>query len=261
MDGETASVPAFQEWCEIEGIQEIQPITKDSAESSAWFAVSSGHPLFLKLYPWEADPARAAVETEIAGSGLHPSIVPLRRKVTCDEGVLLVFDRVSGENLGPAETRQRFQALPLAERSAAVTTVFAALAAICEAGFMIVDWYEGNMIYDFDAQRLWLFDWELCRRGDGFTLERDSNYGSSRLMAPEEFLRGRWLDQRTLVYNLGRYALLTLPELAEPLAPVLARATSPARTERYPSIREWNAAFRASLAGCLRNLADREGSL
>ena len=119
----------------------------------------------------------------------------------------------------------------------------ACLTTIGDAGFMIVDWYEGNMIYDFAQKRIWLFDWELCRKGEGFTLEMDSNYGSSRLMAPEEFIRGSWLDQRTIVFNLGRYALLTLPELADALAPVLARATYPARSERYPSIREFTHAF------------------
>jgi len=97
---------------------------------------------------------------------------------------------------------------------------------------MIVDWYEGNMIYDFADKHIWLFDWELCRRGQGFTLDMDSNYGSSRLMAPEEFIRGSWLDLQTLVFNLGRYALLTLPELAEQTAPILARATYPARSRR-----------------------------
>ena len=108
---------------------------------------------------------------------------------------------------------------------------------------MIVDWYEGNMIYDFAQKHIWLFDWELCRRGDGFTLDMDSNYGSSRLMAPEEFIRGSWLDQQTLVFNLGRYALLTLPELAERAAPILARATYPARSGRYQSIQEFTQAF------------------
>ena len=97
------------------------------------------------------------------------------------------------------------------------------------------------MIYDFTAQCIHLFDWELCRPGNGFVLEMDSNYGSSRLMAPEEFVRGSWLDQRTLVFNLGRYALTTLPELADPLAPVLARATYPARSKRYATLSEFHA--------------------
>jgi serine/threonine-protein kinase len=226
----------------------VTEITKQSPETRAWFAVHAGREIFLKFYPHEFVESRAAIETAIAGGRLHPAIIPLRETVPCLEGVLLIYNRVSGENLGPMDVRGRFQALPLTERIVAVSTVFYALTAICEAGFMIVDWYEGNMIYDFSEMRIWLFDWELCRKGEGFTLEMDSNYGSSRLMAPEEFVRGSWLDQQTIVFNLGRYGLITLPELADTLAPVLGRATYPARAGRYSRVREFTQAFTQALA-------------
>lgn len=236
----------LDQWVSTRGLAHLTPIVKDSRETFAWTATDEGGDLFLKLYPQELQ-MRAATEIAIAGSGLHHAIVGLRETVHCREGTLLVYDRVSGDCLGPMETRARFQALPLDERITAVSDVCGALAAVTEAGFMIVDWYEGNMIYDFSAKRIWLFDWELCRECNGFTLEMDSNYGSSRLMAPEEFVRGSWLDQRTLVFNLGRYALLTLPELADTLAPILARATYPARSGRYESVREFTEAFAAAL--------------
>lgn len=105
------------------------------------------------------------------------------------------------------------------------------------------------MIYDFDEHRLWLFDWELCRPEEFFILTMDSNYGSSRLMAPEEFVRGRRIDQRSLVFNLGRYALLTLPELADQVADVLAKATHPAWSRRYPSVAAFVGELSAALEG------------
>jgi serine/threonine-protein kinase len=239
--------PSLTKWCEAQSVEDLTPISKDSPETSAWFATRAGQEIFLKLYPQELVETRATIEIAIAGANLHPAIVPLRQVVDCREGTLLVYDRVAGASLAPMAARARFQALPLAERMAAVSTIVDALTAIVEAGFMIVDWYEGNMIYDFSGQRIWLFDWDLCRQGNGFTLEMDSNYGSSRLMAPEEFMRGSWLDQQTLVFNLGRYALLTLPELADTLAPVLSRATYPFRCGRYASLREFTQAFAAAL--------------
>jgi serine/threonine-protein kinase len=243
-----AVYPSLTEWCETQGVENVTAISKDSLETSAWFATWAEQEVFLKLYPRELVATRATIEIAIAGASLHPAIVPLRQVVHCREGILLVYDRIAGESLAPMAARARFAALPLAERMVAVSSVFGALTAIVEAGFMIVDWYEGNMIYDFSGQRIWLFDWELCRRGAGFTLEMDANYGSSRLMAPEEFIRGSWLDQQTLVFNLGRYALLTLPDLADSLAPVLARATYPARAGRYPSLREFSRAFAEALS-------------
>ena len=61
-------------------------------------------------------------------------------------------------------------------------------------------------------------------------------------MAPEEFVRGSRLDPRTLVFNLGHYTLLPLPELADLFAPVLARA------ERYATLREFTAYFALALS-------------
>ena len=236
------------DWFAFQTVQNLEPIAKATGDTSAWFGTVEGRETFFKFFPKRLASPRAAIEIAIAGRNLHSAIVPLRQEVSCTDGVLLIYDRVSGESLDAMEARRRFQRLPLTKRRSAVATIFDALAAIADAGFMIVDWYEGNMIYDFHRNAIWLFDWELCREGDGFALEMDSNYGSSRLMAPEEFLRGSQLDQRTLVFNLGRYALLTLPELAEPLAPILARATYPSRAKRYATIREFSSAFQAALA-------------
>lgn len=242
MQEPTPQLPAL-EWLATYGFTHVTPIPKESPETQAWRATVDGHQRFCKLFPHALIDPRAASEIAIAGAQLHPAIVPLRQVVPCSEGRLLIYDHINGENLGPMDQRARFQALPLAERIRAVATIFAALTAICAAGFMLVDWYEGNMIYDFAQHHIWLFDWELCRRGTGFPLAMHANYGSSRLMAPEEFVRGSWLDHQTIVFNLGRYALLTLPELAEAAAPILARATYPARSGRYASVAAFTHAF------------------
>lgn len=227
------------QWLVENATGEPEELAKVTQVTRAWFATLNGRESFIKWYPNELRDTWAKVETAIAGANLHPAIIPLRQVVACADGVLLIYDRMRGENLGPQEPRKRYQALPLTERAIAVMAIAEALAAVSEAGFMVVDWYEGNMLYDFDARQVWLFDWELCREGGSFVLEMDSNYGSSRLMAPEEFVRGSRLDELTLVFNVGRYALLALPELAEPLAPILARATYPARSERYNTVREF----------------------
>ncbi len=242
-----AEALSLKNWFAAQNVLNLEPIAKATANTLAWFGSVAGRESFLKFYSKPLDASWGAVEIAIAGGNLHNAIVPLREIVPCSDGTLLLYDRVSGENLGAMNVRARFQKLPIAERIAAVLAVSEALSSIVDFGYMIVDWYEGNMIYDFAAKRIHLFDWELCRPGDSFVLEMDSNYGSSRLMAPEEFVRGSWLDQRTLVFNLGRYALITLPELAEPLAPLFARATYPARSERYATLSEFITNLTAAL--------------
>ncbi len=223
----------------IENCTEIHEIEKSGQETRAWFAQFSSKVVFIKWYPTDLRESWMKVESDIAGSNLHSAIVPLMKVINCADGSLLIYPRIAGENLASQDSRVKFGKLPLENRVAAVITVSQTLAAVCNHNYMIVDWYEGNMIYDFEAKNIWLFDWELCREGSSFLLEIDSNYGSSRLMAPEEFVRGSTLNESTLVFNLGRYALLTLPELADLLAPVLARATYPSRSGRYRTVHEY----------------------
>lgn len=221
----------------------IEEVAKTSPETRAWIATIEDVERFAKFYP---NPYQewASVEQSIAGANLHPAIVPLKAVVRCSNGVLHLYDLAPGENLGGQGVRKRFSALPVEERIEAVLDAVEAVSAVASAGSAVVDWYEGNMHYDFEEKQVWLFDWDLCRPGDSFVLKMDSNYGTSRLMAPEEYVRGSVIDQRTLVFNLGRFAMMYLPELMEELADVVARATHPAKSKRYATASE----FRAALA-------------
>jgi len=243
----TATALNSTDWLAAHCADEPQELVKDTDITHAWFGMLDGRAAFVKWYPNELRGSWAKTEAAIAASNLHPAIVSLQQTVSCVDGVLLIYERVCGENLASQEARRRFSALPTAKRAAVVVTASEALAAISDAGFVVVDWYEGNRIYDFDTEHLWLFDWELCREAGFFLLDRDSNYWTSKLMAPEEFVRGSRIDQQTLVFNLGRYALLTLPELADALADILARATHPARAGRYTTVRDYVAALRKAL--------------
>ena len=116
-----------------------------------------------------------------------------------------------------------------------------ACAAITEAGWLLVDLYEGNLIYDFESHQLWCFDWDLCVKAESYSLSMDRNWGSSRLMAPEEFVRGATMDQRTNVFNLGRIAILALGD-SDPLI----QATDPNPENRFPTVRAFVDAFAAT---------------
>jgi len=236
-----------EQWLASRSAKPLDPIQKSSDTTQAWFVEIGGVELFAKLYPTELIPTWGEAERKIAGANLHSCIVPITQVVEVQDGQLFLYRLVDGDNLGGSDVRARFMRLPVTRRAMAVVSTIEALAAICNLGFAVVDWYEGNMIFDFERDRLWLFDWELCRPGRSFVLEMESNYGSSRLMAPEEFVRGSVIDEQTLVFNLGRFALLYLPEWAEPLAAVLAKATYPARAGRYRTVDSLLAALRSDL--------------
>lgn len=76
-------------------------------------------------------------------------------------------------------------------------------------------------------------------------------------MAPEEFRCGATIDQRTTVFNLGRTAQVLLDEGDlegrfrgnATLATVAERATRSNPADRYPSVDEFVAAWRAAASG------------
>jgi len=98
---------------------------------------------------------------------------------------------------------QRFRVLPLDELTAAIGTILDAHLELCRAGWVASDFYDGSIIYDFTDRRVWLIDLDCYRLGP-FTNEMGRLFGSTRFMAPEEFVRGALIDERTTVFTLGR---------------------------------------------------------
>jgi serine/threonine protein kinase, bacterial len=213
-------------------LPDARPFEKSDSATLAWRTPA----LFIKFFPYALQ-ERAAVEAEIASANLHENIIPSLLMSGVDDGVLLIYPFVSGETLSTPEAREKFYALPEAERRAALNVILAALAAITSAEWTLVDFYEGNLIYDYENKKPWLFDWDLCVKARSFSLATNRNWGSSRLMAPEEFVKGATIDEQTNVFNVARFALLCLGESAtETETSILTRATSPERSTRHSSV-------------------------
>jgi serine/threonine protein kinase len=109
----------------------------------------------------------------------------------------------------------------------------------------------GCIIYDFAAKDVRLCDFDNYNLGP-FILDRDRNYGSSRFMAPEEFVRGRTIDARTNVYTMGRTASVILADACpetdnwrgpRDLLDVVDKATRVAPEDRYQTVGEFCTAW------------------
>lgn len=124
---------------------------------------------------------------------------------------MLIYDWVPGElvrvppeqRADPSSAFQRFRRLAADKLTVAIDTIFDVHRSICGAGWVACDFYDGSIIYDFDADRTWIIDLDSYRAGP-FVNEMGRLFGSTRFMAPEEFERGAVIDERTTVFNLGR---------------------------------------------------------
>jgi serine/threonine-protein kinase len=195
----------------------------------------------------------------------HPALVALRNVIEAPDGPLLVYDWAEGMLLWSRANRRReldtplarFRALRVSRVLAALETVLDLHGALAAAGWIASDFYDGSLLYDFAAHAIHVVDMDHYHHGPtSNTMGR--MFGSSRYMAPEEYVLGAPIDERTTVFTLGRtvFELLGDGSGAEhtfrgspALHAVAARACAVERDARFPSVaallEAWRAARRA----------------
>ena len=190
----------------------------------------------------------------------HSALPRLYRVIESPGGPLLIYQWVEGEQLGvnrarrddPRSSFQRFRKLPVPEITRALDVVYELHDELARSGWIAVDFYDGSMIYDFGRRELHLVDLDNYRDAPS-TNDMGRMFGSTRFMAPEEFERGAPIDERTNVFTMGRTAAVllsdgTLERLpyrgSDALYEVIRRACRSDRSERFPSMAEFSAAWR-----------------
>lgn len=220
------------------------------------FGVESvGRRFFVKHSDNPGHVARFHGVEEIYRRVSHPALPPLRNGISTGTGYALVFDWLDTENYAGDEPRRRFASLPLAEKVAAFGTILDLHLRLAEAGLVAEDLYDGCFLYDFDEGRMFVCDLDEYHDGP-FILDRDRTFGSTRFMAPEEWVRGSQIDHRTTVYLLARSAAVLLGDRAgsreafsgaPAMWSVIERATRPDPSDRYQTVAEFADAWRQSL--------------
>lgn len=176
-----------------------------------WFVKTAGHPDSSSFLSHGERVALLDNAQRLAREVTHDALPSLHGVCPSAWGPMLIYDWAAGELLrappgrrdDPASAHRRFLQLPLAEVTAAIDAILAAHLALCGAGWVACDFYDGSIIYDFTARRTWLIDLDSYHAGP-FVNEMGRLFGSTRFMAPEEFERGALIDERTTVFNLGR---------------------------------------------------------
>ena len=207
----------------------------------------------------------------------HPHLIELVEHFAYKKYYAAVFHWARGECLydhwnfdryaktGQPKPFDRFRALPLDKRLRAFEAVLSFFETVEAARYVSVDFYLGSVMYDFEADAVTLCDIDFflkmpCENTMG------RMWGQIRFMAPEEWQRGAALDARTNVYRLGAAAFVFLGEKetmhpgrgldrsaeAWEAGPALyeaaLKAAAPAPEDRYASVAEFLAAWRAGRA-------------
>ena len=202
-------------------------------------------------YPTRVQLLRTAAR--LNNSVSHPLLPPLCAVVESPDGPLLVFEWRDGDLLGvPRESRddpessfQRFRALPMPVICSCLDGIFDLHVKLSQAGWVIGDFYDGSLLYDFASGRLSVIDLD-CYRDAPFENDRGRMFGSSRFMAPEELTLGARIDEQTTVFVMGRTALIFLPGGPKALLDVAAKACAPGRKDRFASMPAFHDAWKSA---------------
>jgi serine/threonine-protein kinase len=231
-----------------------------------WFVKTAGDPADpAPFLPHTARVQRLLNARRLAASVSHPALPRLRGVSQSAWGPMLVYDWVDGELVGvPAARRldpdsafQRFRRLPQDDLIAAIDTILDAHLALCGAGWVACDVYDGSIIHDFAGRRTWLIDLDSYHPGP-FTNDMGRLFGSTRFMAPEEFERGARIDERTTVFNLGRMIAVFLGDGdlqpdgfrgGEGQYRAVLTACRPDPADRYPDVAALVTAWRDASGG------------
>ena len=188
----------------------------------------------------------------LARSVPHPALTRFEGRRASAWGPMLVYRWADGEHLHARRDRrndpdtawQRFLAVPVAERLAAVRSIVDLHVALANRSWVTGDFYDGCLIYDFARRRVHVFDLDSYRLGP-YVNTMGRMFGSTRFMAPEEFEKGRVIDERTTVFALGRTMSIFLSDI-EALDDAVATACASDPDRRYASVANLAAAFETS---------------
>lgn len=233
-------------------------------EETPYFVKTAGLPDDEKPYfdhAGRVEMLRNAID--LRHSAEHETLPTLYHTIESPHGPLLVYEWVAGELLraerkdrdNPQSAYVRFRHLPVCEITAALDTVYEAHRALADADWVAVDFYDGSLIYDFARQRMHLVDLDHYHLGP-FTNEMGRMFGSTRFMAPEEFVLGAHIDERTTLFSLARAAALFLSDGSlertpfranDALYEVISRACATDPAQRFANVAAFHDAWRQAL--------------
>lgn len=220
-----------------------------------WFVKTAGDDIVSAGGATRTERIRALRHAAAIQSGLdHPALVPVEAVVEASDGIAVVYHWFAGELLrSPAERRDhpdeahsRFRALLAPELAAALDSVIDLHVLLERAGWIAGDFYDGCLMYDFDARVVKVIDLEAYHKGP-YVNEVGRLPGSTRFMAPEEYTKGAMITASTTVYDLGRMLDIFLRAQPPAVAAVIRRATAAVPADRPSTIaqlqREWRSAL------------------
>jgi serine/threonine-protein kinase len=103
------------------------------------------------------------------------------------------------------KSREKFMKMPVERKHKLFDDILDFHAHTVKQGYVAIDFYDGSIMYDFNANKTFICDIEFYAKMP-YTNNVGRMWGSSRFMSPEEFTLGAAIDEITNVYTMGATA-------------------------------------------------------
>ena len=146
----------------------------------------------------------------------HPNLIKLVEAYNHEKFYVAVFEWAEGECLfdhwnfekyqkdsSIKSPKARFLELPISKKLDCVEVLFSFLQKVIEKGYVAVDFYDGSIMYDFEADRITICDIDFFRKAPVVNDLGEEWFGTKRLKAPEEYVKGSAIDEQTNIFTLG----------------------------------------------------------
>lgn len=146
----------------------------------------------------------------------HPNLITLVEAFDYEKFYVAVFEWADGECLFDhwnfekyqrnsllKSPKQRFGELSIYKKMKCAEVLFSFLQNVNEKGYVAVDFYDGSIMYDFENDVTTICDIDLFRKAPVMNVLGEDWFGTKRLKAPEEYVKGAIIDEQTNVFTLG----------------------------------------------------------
>ena len=146
----------------------------------------------------------------------HPNLVKVIENYDYNQFYVVVFEWTEGECLFDhwnfekyqrdttiKSPKEKFKQLPVSKKLNTIDVLFSFLQNVNEKGYVAVDFYDGSIIYDFLTDKTTICDIDLFRKAPVINDRGSEWFGTKRLKAPEEYIKGSVIDAQTNIFTLG----------------------------------------------------------
>ncbi|MGE7864276.1 serine/threonine protein kinase [Bacillus mobilis] len=146
----------------------------------------------------------------------HPLLVPYINSIQMKNGFCLRFHWIDGECMhnhwdftpfekhhAPNSPFVKLRKLCVSNRLNILTQIFEFAAYVESLGYVMVDFYDGSILYNFEQSKLTICDIDFFQKTPVFNEIGENFWGTARFKAPEEYELHAQITSETNVYVLA----------------------------------------------------------